>query len=783
MPTLPERRILIRWMFDAVACLLLFGHRFTVYSVLHADYWAGLFFAKRTAGYYFFMAAVYFYILATPLLCWLTASGLKRNKGWCRPVGIFASGLLVLGFPWITIAGAIGLRFFTASSSSAAPPATPATVKPTTDFWLSKRKSKLQPIVMGIVVWVAVFWSSAWFAIHAHRAGMPGLHRGQAYWLWFFLFVLLATSLHESGHALAAWAVGFKLRVISIGPFTFWRDGARFRFRFDLARLFEFGGYMGAVPVSDRNLRWNEIAVIAAGPIANVLTCLVCLDAFFLLPGTAWQQYWWIPALNARLAFALALGNLIPLGYCDGSMLFHLILGTPAGRLLLEHKRIMQIAEDAEACHGRAEFYQEIELHEAMLARAVASGKDNAFTIAACHQALGSGYANVGDWPSAEMHYRKCLEFEGELAANPSLAANTWCGLHLVSCFRHHPAAIGPAYASAVAILEKQKTTGGDLTGPSATFTMLAQIHQHSGAFQTALGEIDRGLKALPPKSDALRRARLLRVQAACRLNLGETDAGLAVAKQAAALYRSAKTADSRRNLGWENVANLGYDLWRAGESTLAVELLREGIAQLESGGAIPVATEYRIKLAGVLRQLGRPQEGFAELPAEPGLAPILKRSLLGERAELNLAAGRPKLAMADGHELVALWRAHPCAPEPEIASAEALLAQALLAAGNLAEAETLALEAADVLGPWQHPDAASCLITVALARSRSGDESASSRIEEAFRLIDKDVLLPGAEKARLREAEERLVGQFTAAVPVAAPALTAPRCGDPHLN
>ncbi|MGA2150470.1 MAG: hypothetical protein ABSH49_36585, partial [Bryobacteraceae bacterium] len=71
----------------------------------------------------------------------------------------------------------------------------------------------------------------------------------------------------------------------------------------------------------------------------------------------------------------------------------------------------------------------------------------------------------------------------------------------------------------------------------------------------------------------------------------------------------------------------------------------------------------------------------------------------------------------------------------------------------------------------------------VALARSRSGDESASSRIEEAFRLIDKDVLLPGAEKARLREAEERLVGQFTAAVPVAAPALTAPRCGDPHLN
>lgn len=266
-----------------------------------------------------------------------------------------------------------------------------------------------------------------------------------------------------------------------------------------------------------------------------------------------------------------------------------------------------------------------------------------------------------------------------------------------------------------------------------------------------------------------MRRARLLRVQAVCRLNLGEIDAGLAAARQAAALYRSAKTADSRRNLGWENVANLGYDLWCAGESVLAVELLREGIAHLESGGAVPVATQYRIKLAGVLRQLGRPQEGFAELPAEPGLAPILKRSLLGERAELNLAAGRSKLAMTDGHELVALWRAHPCAPEPEIASAEALLAKALLAAGNLAEAEALALEAGDVLGPWQHPAAASCLITLALARSRSGDESASSRMEEAFRVIDRDVLLPRAEKARLRAAEESRACQSAAAVPVAA--------------
>jgi tetratricopeptide (TPR) repeat protein len=765
MRNLPGRSILIRWMFDALGFLLIFGHRFVVHSVLRADFWAGLLFGKKTAGYAFFMAVVYLYILVTPLFCWVTAYGLKRNKRWSHPVGICTCTLLLLGLPWLTIAGAIGLYVLTVTSSRPKPAADPVPTMPTTDFWGSKRRSKAQPVVLTMF-WMAALVPQAWFAMYAHRAGMPAWHPGWTWWPWYSAFIFVNIVLHESGHAIMAWAAGFKLRIISIGPFTFWRDHSRFQFRFDPARLFESGGYMGAVPVSDRNLRLYETAVVAAGPAANALTCLVLFAVFFSLPGTAWQPWWWIASFNGVIAGVMAASNLIPLGYCDGTMLLHLILWTPAGRLLLDRKRVLQMGEEADAFHAQAAFDKEIELREAMLGRSLAFGQANAFMIAACHQALGTAYSLLDDWPAAESHYRKCLEFEAEIAANPALAGNAWSGLQNATIRRHHVAAVGRAYVSALDILEKRKASGGGPTGPAVTLTMLALVHLRNGSFKTALGEIEQGLKSLPRGSSSLfLRGHLLRSEAVCRARLGEIDAGLAAAQSAADLYRSPGVPPDRRNLAWEDVADLGDELASTGQSALAIDLLRAGIAPLESGGARSVAGLYRIKLATLLRQLGRPDEACAALPAEHTLSPALRRAFLAERARLHLVAAHADLAVADCRELVALWSAHPCTPAPEIASAEALLAEACLAAGDPSEAEALAMKAADVLGPWQHPDAASCLITIALARSQSAGEGSSVLIDEAFRFIEGDALLGPAEKARLKECETARIREFAADV------------------
>jgi hypothetical protein len=76
-------------------------------------------------------------------------------------------------------------------------------------------------------------------------------------------------------------------------------------------------------------------------------------------------------------------------------------------------------------------------------------------------------------------------------------------------------------------------------------------------------------------------------------------------------------------------------------------------------------------------------------------------------------------------------------------------------------------MQAADVLRPWQHPDAASCLITIALVRAQATGESTSAEFDQAFRLIETTVLLSPVEKERLREAETARIQQADAAVPV----------------
>jgi tetratricopeptide (TPR) repeat protein len=765
MRNLPDRRILIRWMFNALGYLLIFGANFVIYSVLRADFWARALFGETHAARLFFLA-VALYPLPTALLCWTTAAGLKRNKGWAFPVGVLTCAILLLGFPWLTIAGGIGLYVLTATASQADPSASQLSSKPATDYWARKAKSKVQPVVHTIF-WIGAFGLLAWFTNYARKAGMPVLQGGWGWWLWFFGFMLVNAGLHECGHTIVAWAAGFKVQIVSIGPLTFWREHARFRFRIDWGRLFENGGYMGAVPATDRNLRSYEIAVTAAGPMTNLITCIVCLDIFFSLPGTAWQNWWWIAAFNAVITGIQAVTNLIPLGYCDGTMLLHLILKTRSGRMLLDLKRVQQMGVEAEECHGLADFEKELELKRAMLERTLPYGKDAATMIAACYQTLGTSYANVDDWPAAAFHYSKCLEFDGELTANPMLASNVWSGLHLTFIRRHQVGAVGLAYCSAAAVLGKRKAGGGSVTGPAMTYVMLAQTHQRGGDFAAALHEAEQALQSLPPGS--ITRGYVLRIKAACHLGLNEIEAGLEAARSAADAFRSPNHPAARRNLCWENIAYLGCTLWRAGQSEMPVSLLREGIAHLESGGAAAVAAQYRIKLAAMLRQLGRLNEANAVLPGEQDFSPALRRAFLAERAQLHLASGRPCPAMADCRELLELWRNHRYFPTPEIASAQALLAQACLAAGGLGEAESLALQAADILGPWQHPDSADCLITVALARLQSGTEFPSDSIREALRRIEEAMLLSPAEKARRRDAEAARLQQSAAASSVLA--------------
>jgi tetratricopeptide (TPR) repeat protein len=773
---LPDGRVLLRWMFWCLGLILLLGHEFVVHSVLHADRWAAFLFPHNFAYYAFFMAAAYFYLIPTPLLCLATASGLKRNKSWARWTGATASSLLLLGFPLLTVAGAVGLYALFAKPrrpDSQSPPAARPPVKATTDLWISKRDSKAQPIIAGITM-IFGFQGLALLTLYAQRAGMPAWNPGYAWWVYFFLFLLLQTTLHELGHAAMAWTVYFRVRVIAIGPFTFWNDGYGYQVRFEWKRLLDSNGYMGAVPVSEDNLLFKQIATVAGGPLVSLVAGWLLLLLFLCLPGTGWQGLWWMVAFNAVLGLCYAVMSLLPFGYSDGAMLYHLIRDTPAGRQLLNRLKVTLVHEQADAAHSRADFEKEVEFRQAALRLAQEGGERNVMTVALSHQALGHAKLAFEDWAGAQTEFQKCLEFEAECDLNPALKANSWSGLQKACVERHWVFEAGRAGAAAVKVLEARKQNR-NRTGLAVTRTMLAQVQLRAGAYAAALAEAGAALAILPRHRDRrMLHAMLHSARAMAHLGLGAVDDGLSAARDAAAILGSPEIPEPQRNLASDELGELGEGLWKAGQSDVAIDLIRQAVDRLESAGATVTAAQYRIKLSSALRALGRDAEALYTLPGEETVPPSPRRFLLAERAELHLASARYGEAVADGRALLALWQSEPDPPAPEMAVAEGLLARACLEAGDPAEAEALARRAAEVLTPWGHPDAASCRITLALA-SR---ERSRAVFDDALRSLESDPLLSPAEKTRRLEAERARIGRSGPIEGTATLELAAVPCG-----
>src|SRR5664279_2651452 len=94
--------------------------------------------------------------------------------------------------------------------------------------------------------------------------------------------------------------------------------------------------------------------------------------------------------------------NLLPAGYSDGSMLWHLSLQTEAGNLLMSRSVVAQMYEDCEALRGRAELPPQAELAAAALQKAQEGGERNAALIAYCQVRLGSAFVSLQEWSAAQ---------------------------------------------------------------------------------------------------------------------------------------------------------------------------------------------------------------------------------------------------------------------------------------------------------------------------------------------------------------------------------------------
>lgn len=723
-------RVYLRWLFLLAGLLLLFGFRFTVYTILRAPYWSLRLFSD-THQQRLFVGLVALLLIPAGSLCLLTSWGMRRNRGWSRWTGIAACVFLLCGFPWLTPLGAAGLYFLIRR-----PPEFKEHAK--VDFWDPNRQS-VGLVIAAVIGWILMLPILGLLARYALVMGMPQPQTS----LPLVVLVIgrfLYTPVHELGHAWAAWVAGFQLREIAIGPIVFRRRMLGWHTQIVWQRLLQGGGYVGGVPTSDRGLRLKEICIIAAGPGMSLSMGILLALAFFYLPGTPLAPLWNLFAVAAVMGLYDFAINLLPLGYTDGTMLLHLSLRTAHGEELLTRILNSRLSgtqvEDAE---------RDLESKRAALHNALQTVPPNPLVIARAHLIVGRAELAAHQLVEAEQSYRKALEALQDPPLDRAIEADCQVGLHRVYLQRQRPQQAQQAYLAARRTIEELRRQAGGNQRLALT-AGLAELHTMAREYRIGLAEITSVLLGLD-RGHFLLYGTLLRLRAICEFQLGQPVDGAATAQEAARALRSAYLDDGDRMKAIQQLGLVGVAYSMAGRLEDGESLISECVCLHETHNARRAGARWRLVLAENLRQQKLCERALCALPVPDRTPADLRRRLVKERATILLRAGRINEAIADFDALLG-------EPADEIfrARVEGLMAEACLEAFDLTRAGTLAQSAYDTLLGAGHPDSAGPAVTLAILRGRPAD------LAEAQRTVLEAPLLGPASQARwLEQAADRI--------------------------
>ncbi len=232
----------------------------------------------------------------------------------------------------------------------------------------------------------------------------------------------VATAAHELGHAIAGWAVGWKVRSVTLGRgphVCAFKLGAT---RFGVARWFFVGGQTEYAWTSLTAWRWKHLVAIAGGPTANFGLVLLCWREFH-----AWGPYpaalWWgFGSTNLTMTAA----NLLLLGRrdqpSDGVRIWRDLATRDHVETLIPRLAAQVKAGAAEdALHTAALVVRLIERHPlANLLLGLRLGEDQDYTRVAAH--LG-WCTQRGAWPPDVHAMAQNLYAWARLRSEPGPAA------------------------------------------------------------------------------------------------------------------------------------------------------------------------------------------------------------------------------------------------------------------------------------------------------------------------------------------------------------------------
>ena len=186
-------------------------------------------------------------------------------------------------------------------------------------------------LTYGLLLLVVFNWS--WLSIRLYLMPSSSFVRHLGWMLVVLIFMqILASFIHEIGHLLAGYWVGFELHLFIIGPFQIVREGNVFRFQLRRG-LGLFNGLTASLPAEQENIRRKMLLFAGGGPIASFLTFLIAGTTFIWLinQGDLYRQLAWpweLLFILGAFSFTTFLSTMRPGMYPNG-------FPTDGGRILI----------------------------------------------------------------------------------------------------------------------------------------------------------------------------------------------------------------------------------------------------------------------------------------------------------------------------------------------------------------------------------------------------------------------------------------------------------------